>query len=122
MHKAAASRQPLILLYPPIDRAAALHEPFRDHVAVNGVVVIVKPQQNLGNFILQIFTVRLKGFHSFGEQKRTDSLSTVCSLCRHYLSFRAVTSQVFSARVSLTAVFGMGTGGPSPQSAPTALF
>ena len=40
-------------------------------------------------------------------------------LCRHYLSFRAVTSQVFSARVSLTAVFGMGTGGPSPQSAPT---
>ena len=40
-------------------------------------------------------------------------------LCRHYLSFRAVTSQVFSARVSLTAVFGMGTGGPSPRSAPT---
>ena len=40
-------------------------------------------------------------------------------LCWHYLSFRAVTSQVFSARVSLTAVFGMGTGGPSPQSAPT---
>ena len=43
------------------------------------------------------------------------------SLCWHYLSFRAVTSQVFSARVSLTAVFGMGTGGPSPQSAPTSL-
>ena len=37
----------------------------------------------------------------------------------HYLFFRAVASQVFSARVSLTAVFGMGTGGPSPQSAPT---
>ena len=26
---------------------------------------------------------------------------------------RAVASQVFSAQVSLTAVFGMGTGGPS---------
>ena len=44
------------------------------------------------------------------------------SLCRHYLSFQAVASQVFSARVSLTAVFGMGTGGPSPQSAPTYYF
>ena len=43
-------------------------------------------------------------------------------LCRHYLFFQAVTSQVFSAQVSLTAVFGMGTGGPSPQSAPTYLF
>ena len=30
-----------------------------------------------------------------------------------YLFFRAVASRVFSARVSLTAVFGMGTGGPS---------
>ena len=30
-----------------------------------------------------------------------------------HLSSRAVTSQVFSARTSLTSVFGMGTGGPS---------
>ena len=33
-------------------------------------------------------------------------------MCRHYLSSQAVASQVFSAQVSLTAVFGMGTGGP----------
>ena len=39
-----------------------------------------------------------------------------------YLSFRAVASQVFSAQVSLTAMFGMGTGGPSLQSAPTERF
>ena len=32
---------------------------------------------------------------------------------------QAVASQVSSAQVSLTAVFGMGTGGPSLQSAPT---
>ena len=32
---------------------------------------------------------------------------------------RAVTSQVSSAPASLTSVFGMGTGGPSPQSTPT---
>ena len=36
-----------------------------------------------------------------------------------YLSSRAVTSQVLSARVSLTTVFGMGTGGPSPLTTPT---
>ena len=36
-----------------------------------------------------------------------------------YLSFRAVASQVLSAQVSLTSVFGMGTGGPSPLSTPT---
>ena len=35
-------------------------------------------------------------------------------LCWHYLSSRAVASQVLSAGTSLTAVFGMGTGGPSP--------
>ncbi len=34
-----------------------------------------------------------------------------------YLSFRAVTSQVLSAFVGLTSVFGMGTGG-SPQLSP----
>ena len=40
-------------------------------------------------------------------------------LCWHYLSSRQVTLQVLWARVSLTSVFGMGTGGPSPQSIPT---
>ena len=39
-----------------------------------------------------------------------------------YLSYRAASSQVLSARVSLTAVFGMGTGVPSPSSAPTMEF
>ena len=37
-----------------------------------------------------------------------------CSLvCWHYLFSRAVTRKVFSAQMSLTTVFGMGTGGPS---------
>ena len=35
---------------------------------------------------------------------------------------RAVTSQVFSAPLSLTSVFGMGTGGPSASSTPTIQF
>ena len=36
-----------------------------------------------------------------------------------YLSSRTVSSQVFSARQSLTSVFGMGTGGPSAYFTPT---
>ena len=32
---------------------------------------------------------------------------------------RSVSRQVSSAQVSLTSMFGMGTGGPSPQSTPT---
>ena len=43
------------------------------------------------------------------------------SLCWHYLSSRQVTLQVLSAQMSLTSVFGMGTGGPSLQSIPTYL-
>ena len=35
------------------------------------------------------------------------------------LSSRAASSQVFSALLSLTTVFGMGTGGPSTSSTPT---
>ena len=40
-------------------------------------------------------------------------------LCWHHLFYQSVTRQVSSAQVSLTAVFGMGTGGPSLQSTPT---
>ena len=36
-----------------------------------------------------------------------------------YLFSQAVSSQLSSAQVSLTSVFGMGTGVPSPQSTPT---
>ena len=36
-----------------------------------------------------------------------------------FLFSRAVTSQVSSALLSLTSVFGMGTGGPSASSTPT---
>ena len=39
-----------------------------------------------------------------------------------FLFSRAVTSQVSSALLSLTSVFGMGTGGPSASSTPTYLY
>ena len=56
---------------------------------------------------------------AFVATKKRQTTEVVCRLCWHYLSSRAVSSQVFSAQASLTSVFGMGTGGPSPQSAPT---
>ena len=40
-------------------------------------------------------------------------------LCWRYLFSQPVTRQLSSAQTSLTSVFGMGTGGPSPQSTPT---
>ena len=43
-------------------------------------------------------------------------------ICWHYLSSQAVARQVLSAQMSLTSVFGMGTGGPSSQSIPTYLL
>ena len=54
-----------------------------------------------------------------GKKKRTDFS---VRLCWRYLFFRAVSSQVLWAQMSLTAVFGMGTGGPSSQSTPTILI
>ena len=46
-----------------------------------------------------------------GRKKRS---ALTDRLCWHYLSFQPVSRQVFSAEASLTSVFGMGTGGPSP--------
>ena len=51
------------------------------------------------------------------EQKRQPKWLSL--LCWRYLFFRPVSRQVSSAQVSLTSVFGMGTGGPSLQSTPT---
>ena len=46
-------------------------------------------------------------------------LSESCICVGAYLSSRTVAHRVLSTQVSLTTVFGMGTGGPSPLSAPT---
>ena len=50
---------------------------------------------------------------------RKASLISQWGLCSRYLSSRAVARQVLSAQMSLTSVFGMGTGGPSSQSTRT---
>ena len=49
---------------------------------------------------------------AFGASKNLTT-EVVRRLCSHYLSSQAVARQVLSAYMSLTSVFGMGTGGPS---------
>ena len=53
------------------------------------------------------------------DKKRKPPLFLTEVLCSRYLSSQAVTRQVLSAYMSLTSVFGMGTGGPSWQSTRT---
>ena len=53
------------------------------------------------------------------KRKKKEPGFLLTLLCSRYLSSRAVTRQVLSAHMSLTSVFGMGTGGPSWQSKPT---
>ena len=57
--------------------------------------------------------------HYLPTKKTPTLLGGRFGLCRHYLFSRAASSQVSSAQMSLTTVFGMGTGGPSSQSTPT---
>ena len=52
------------------------------------------------------------------RQSKTSTLSDG-GLCWRYLFSHAVTRILSSTNLSLTTVFGMGTGGPSSQSTPT---
>ena len=76
-------------------------------------------------FILHFSVFRIPSFpcpaptaNSPARRKKSSDLSIGAS-CWRYLSSRAVTRKVLSAQMSLTSVFGMGTGVPSPQSTPT---
>ena len=69
----------------------------------------IRTRRSQRNYVETLFYLQTK--------KKRSALTD--RLCWHYLSSRPVSRQVFSAQVSLTAVFGMGTGGPSPQSTPT---
>ena len=57
-------------------------------------------------------------FRQRAIEKRPD-LSDGTFLCWRYLFSHAVTRILSSTNLSLTSVFGMGTGGPSGQSTPT---
>ena len=51
--------------------------------------------------------------------KKTTAIAVVFNCVGIALSSRGVTTKVFSALMSLTAVFGMGTGVPSSPKTPT---
>ena len=70
-------------------------------------------------FVKHFFHCRSNFFDPEVLRSKKQTVNAVCFLCWRYLSSRSVSRQVFSAQVSLTSVFGMGTGGPSPQSTPT---
>ena len=92
-------------------------------------------QKSIGRSFFQTDCVKkplLKNRRGFlappvGLEPTTHGLTVRCSTdwakgeykCWRYLSSRPVTRQVLSAQMSLTSVFGMGTGGPSSQSTPT---
>ena len=62
-------------------------------------------------------TVKITNYSAYACKR------TICSFDVGIdLSSQSVARQVFSALVSLTSVFGMGTGGPSPPLAPTFLL
>ena len=65
------------------------------------------------------YKLRSVSVRRHSRQKKPRRLARLFCLCWHYLSSRQVTLQVLSAQMSLTSVFGMGTGGPSSQSIPT---
>ena len=72
----------------------------------------------LSSWVGQVLSWRRNSPVDCSRRKKRARLSSD-SVCWRYLSSRAVARQVLSAQMSLTSVFGMGTGGPSLQSTPT---
>ena len=66
------------------------------------------------------FCIILYGFKTKEKRLRLSSEAYFVQV-GDYLFSRAVSSELSSAQVSLTSVFGMGTGGTSPSSTPTDL-
>ena len=69
--------------------------------------------------IMRKFIRRLKRMVKCVQKGKPTEESRWVYRCWRYLFSRPVARQLSSAKVSLTSVFGMGTGGPSLQSTPT---
>ena len=93
-----------------------------DSVEVFHISVEAWCSHYLASWVGQVLSCRpqVSGGHLQAEKtyntKRKTSTFLWRLMCSHYLSSRAVARQVLSAQMSLTSVFGMGTGGPSSQS------
>ena len=71
--------------------------------------------------IMRKFIRRLKRMVKCVQKGKPTEESRWVYRCWRYLFSRPVARQLSSAVMSLTSVFGMGTGGPSCQSTPTRL-
>ena len=69
--------------------------------------------------IMRKFIRRLKRMVKCVQKGKPTEESRWAYRCWRYLFSRPVARQLSSAVMSLTSVFGMGTGGPSCQSTPT---
>ena len=116
VHTNRRLRQPLLRFIVPRTRSQALQLTaacstdisFKANIKLSNIkftynIVYCKQFVNMQTLILQICVCRLK-----------DILKSANFCVGIYLSFRDAAVQVLSAQVSLTSVFGMGTGGPSP--------
>ena len=65
-----------------------------------------------------IWSLLIPIYNNLKYKKEPLLLSSSCNGCSNDLFSRTVSSQVFSALVSLTSVFGMRTGGTSPLASP----
>ena len=81
-------------------------------VALAGDLIRIPHSVRLVKNFFKFFKLFSSSFGLWLGRKKRSALTD--RLCWHYLSFRPVSRQVFSAEASLTSVFGMGTGGPSP--------
>ena len=97
--------------FPPVQRRIRLSPPLQD--AAGGLRIL-----HSSVFRIHSFPCPAPTANSPARRKKSSDLSIGAS-CWRYLSSRAVTRKVLSAQMSLTSVFGMGTGVPSPQSTPT---
>ena len=80
--------------------------------ALAGDLIRIPHSVRLVKNFFKFFKLFSSSFGLWLGRKKRSALTD--RLCWHYLSFRPVSRQVFSAEASLTSVFGMGTGGPSP--------
>ena len=84
-----------------------------DGLTLQTVVLYLYIKRRRNNCIVLIRDVKLLSCSLRLSRTGKSPDLLVEALCSRYLSSRAVARQVLSAYMSLTSVFGMGTGGPS---------
>ena len=88
------------------------------HLAPRKRCFVKKFRHDIKNVLLKSYPDMPEN-NVFGHKKNNHPIGWLLLCVGIFLFFRIVTNQVSSAPLSLTSVFGMGTGGPSTSSTPT---